>query len=35
VTANEVASPCINVCKMNPDTTLYEGCYRTLDEIAA
>jgi predicted Fe-S protein YdhL (DUF1289 family) len=31
----EVASPCINVCRMNPDTELCEGCYRTLDEIAA
>jgi predicted Fe-S protein YdhL (DUF1289 family) len=31
----EVASPCTNVCKMNPDTGLCEGCLRTLDEIAA
>ena len=31
----EVASPCLNVCRMNPDTALCEGCYRTLDEIAA
>lgn len=31
----EVQSPCINVCKMNPDTRLCEGCLRTLDEIAA
>jgi predicted Fe-S protein YdhL (DUF1289 family) len=30
----EVASPCINVCRMNPETALCEGCYRTLDEIA-
>jgi len=35
VTADEVASPCINVCRMNPHTGLCEGCYRTLDEIAA
>jgi len=34
VTADEVASPCINVCRMNPDTALCEGCLRTLDEIA-
>ncbi len=27
-----VASPCINVCKMNAD--LCAGCFRTLDEIA-
>ena len=31
----EVASPCINVCRMNPDTGLCEGCLRTLAEIAA
>jgi predicted Fe-S protein YdhL (DUF1289 family) len=30
-----VASPCINVCKMNPESALCEGCYRTLDEIAS
>ncbi|HET7765970.1 MAG TPA: DUF1289 domain-containing protein [Burkholderiales bacterium] len=33
--ADEVVSPCINVCKMNADTGLCEGCLRTLDEIAA
>jgi len=31
----EVASPCINVCRMNPDTGLCDGCLRTLAEIAA
>ena len=31
----DVASPCINVCRMNPDTGLCEGCLRTLAEIAA
>lgn len=31
----EVASPCINICRMNPATGLCEGCFRTLDEIAA
>jgi predicted Fe-S protein YdhL (DUF1289 family) len=30
-----VASPCVNVCKMNPATQLCEGCLRTIDEIAA
>jgi len=35
VTADEVASPCINICRMNPYTGLCEGCLRTLDEIAA
>ena len=28
-----VPSPCINVCKMNAQTGLCEGCFRTLDEI--
>ncbi len=32
---DEVASPCINICRMNPSTGLCEGCFRTLDEIAA
>jgi predicted Fe-S protein YdhL (DUF1289 family) len=31
----DVGSPCNNVCRMNPDTALCEGCFRTLDEIAA
>jgi len=30
-----VPSPCNNVCRMNPDTCLCEGCFRTLDEIVA
>ncbi len=30
-----VPSPCVNVCRMNPQTGLCEGCWRTLDEIAA
>lgn len=30
-----VPSPCINVCKMDADTGLCAGCFRTLDEIAA
>jgi len=33
--SGEITSPCNNVCKMNPDTALCEGCWRTLDEIAA
>ncbi|MEE4376959.1 MAG: DUF1289 domain-containing protein [Candidatus Competibacteraceae bacterium] len=28
-------SPCINICKLNDSTGLCEGCFRTLDEIAA
>ena len=31
---DEAASPCIDICRMNPATALCEGCYRTLDEIA-
>ncbi len=32
--AQEVPSPCNNVCRMNPHTGYCEGCFRTLDEIA-
>jgi predicted Fe-S protein YdhL (DUF1289 family) len=32
---DDVGSPCINVCRMNPYTAVCEGCLRTLDEIAA
>jgi predicted Fe-S protein YdhL (DUF1289 family) len=31
----EVASPCIDVCRMNPETGFCDGCFRTIDEIAA
>jgi uncharacterized protein len=27
-------SPCIDVCEINPETGLCEGCARSLDEIA-
>lgn len=27
-------SPCIGICRMNPQTGLCEGCFRTIDEIA-
>jgi predicted Fe-S protein YdhL (DUF1289 family) len=27
-------SPCINICRMDPESGLCEGCLRTLDEIA-
>jgi predicted Fe-S protein YdhL (DUF1289 family) len=33
--SDDVGSPCNNVCRMNPGTGLCEGCFRTLDEIAA
>jgi len=32
--AGGVGSPCINVCRMNDELGLCEGCLRTLDEIA-
>ncbi|HEY6240840.1 MAG TPA: DUF1289 domain-containing protein [Burkholderiales bacterium] len=31
----DVPSPCINVCRMNPESAVCEGCFRTLDEIAS
>ncbi|VVE07899.1 hypothetical protein PTE30175_02410 [Pandoraea terrae] len=30
-----VPSPCQNLCRMNPATGWCDGCWRTLDEIAA
>ena len=30
-----VPSPCISVCRVDAGTGLCEGCFRTLDEIAA
>lgn len=33
-TPSSVSSPCVNVCRMNAETGLCEGCLRTLDEIA-
>lgn len=29
-----VTSPCINICRMSPDTGWCEGCQRSIDEIA-
>lgn len=34
VEADEVPSPCIDVCRMNPATGFCDGCLRTIDEIA-
>ena len=28
-----VPSPCISVCRMSPDRSHCEGCFRTLDDI--
>ena len=30
-----VPSPCIKICRIDPDRGVCEGCLRTLDEIAA
>jgi uncharacterized protein len=30
-----IASPCIDICKMDPATGLCAGCRRTIDEIAS
>jgi len=32
---DDVPSPCVSICEMNPHTGLCRGCLRTLDEIAA
>jgi len=32
--SESVPSPCINVCRINPDTGLCAGCLRSLEEIA-
>jgi hypothetical protein len=31
----EVASPCINVCRMEANSSYCEGCRRSLEEIAS
>ena len=32
--SRDIASPCVNVCQMNPFNGLCRGCLRTLEEIA-
>lgn len=32
---SSVASPCVSVCRMDQRTGWCEGCWRTIDEIAA
>lgn len=32
---DEVESPCIQICVIQPETRLCTGCYRSIDEIAA
>ncbi len=31
---DSTASPCIDICRIDPDSGLCTGCLRTLDEIA-
>lgn len=31
----ELASPCMGVCLLDPETGFCRGCWRTVDEIAA
>ena len=33
-TGHAVPSPCISICRVDGDTGLCQGCFRTLDEIA-
>jgi predicted Fe-S protein YdhL (DUF1289 family) len=33
--SSDPPSPCIGICVINPQTQLCDGCFRTLDEIAA
>ncbi len=35
MTESPVPSPCISVCRMNARSGLCDGCFRTLEEIAA
>ncbi|TSA09592.1 MAG: DUF1289 domain-containing protein [Comamonadaceae bacterium] len=32
--SENVPSPCISVCRMNPQSGLCEGCLRSIEEIA-
>lgn len=32
--ADEIPSPCVNVCEMHPDKGYCVGCLRTIDEIS-
>jgi uncharacterized protein len=34
-TPPQIASPCTDVCRIDPRTGWCEGCARTIDEIAA
>lgn len=30
-----IPSPCVSLCQMDDDSTLCQGCWRTIDEIIA
>lgn len=32
---DEIASPCVKICVVHPETRICLGCNRTIDEIAA
>jgi len=32
---DSTASPCVNVCRIDPETGLCAGCLRSMDEITA
>lgn len=32
---DEIESPCVKICVIDPETQLCLGCHRTIDEIAA
>lgn len=34
-TREEIASPCIKICVIHPETRLCTGCARSIDEITA
>jgi len=34
MTVTVIDSPCVGVCRLDADTQICMGCYRTLDEIA-
>ena len=31
---DEIASPCVKICVVHPESGICVGCYRTMDEIA-
>ncbi len=33
-TVTAIASPCVNICKLDPAEKLCVGCFRTLPEVA-